>query len=109
VVIEPGLADRDHFRVPRARDQVRRRHVRFRLRIMRMGADGTENVGKTLGNRQHFRVTGNARRDRNQARNAGIARASDYGIELVGKIGKIEMAMAVDQHSYCAAPASAST
>jgi hypothetical protein len=37
------------------------------------------------------------RRDGNDARNAGRLRARNHGIELAGEIGKVEMAVAVDQ------------
>jgi hypothetical protein len=43
-------------------------------------------------------VARNACRDGHYARDVGRAGAVDNGIKLVGKIGKIEMAMAVDQH-----------
>ena len=37
-------------------------------------------------------------RDRHHAADAGRARARHHGVEFGGKIGKIEVAMAVDQH-----------
>ena len=81
--------------------------VQFLVGVMRMRADRAVNVGKTLGDRQHIGELAHARRDRDHARDAGRSRARDNGVELVGKIRKIQMAMAVDQHGYCAAGASA--
>jgi hypothetical protein len=41
-------------------------------------------------------VAFDSRRDGDNARNPGHPRAPDHGIELAGKVGKIEMAVAVD-------------
>ena len=109
MVVEPNFAKRDDVRMPRAGDQVGRRNVQFLVRIMRVCADRAIDIGKALGDRQHAGMAVDARRDRDHARNAGSASARDHGIDLRGKIRKIEMAMAVDQHGYCAAGASAST
>ena len=80
--------------------------------VVRMGADRAEHVGKALGDRQHLGVARNPGRDRDHAGDAGRAGAVDHAVELGGEIGKIEMAMAVDQHAlfcYCAALPSGST
>ena len=47
-------------------------------------------------------MTANAGRDRDHAPDAGAARASNDGVELVGKIGKVEMAVAVNEHVFAA-------
>ena len=109
VIVEAGLADRHDLGVPRARDQVARRHVQFLVGVVRMGADRAEDVGKSLGDRQHLGVARDPRRDGDQAADAGRARAGDHAVELGGEIREIEMAMAVDQHGYCAAFSPGST
>jgi hypothetical protein len=78
---------------------------------MRMGADRAKDIGETICDRKQFILTANARRDRDHPSDAGGTRAGNYGVELVGKIGKIEMAVAVNQHvfGYCAALAAGST
>ena len=112
VIIEPRFADRDDFRVPRMGDQIVRRDVQLFVRIMRMRADRAKNIGKALCDRQHAGEAAHARRDGDKAPDAGVSGARDDRVELAGKIGKVEMAMAVDQHCssprYCAARASAS-
>ena len=109
VIVEAGLADRHDFGVPRARDEVARRHMQFLMGVMRMSADRAKHVGKALGDRQHLGVARDPRRDGDQARDAGCARAGDDGVKLSGKIRKIEMAMAVDQHGHWAAFSPGST
>ena len=100
---------RHDFGVPRARDEIARRHVQFLMGVMRMSADRAKHVGKALGDRQHLGVARNPRRDGHQARDAGCARAVDDSVKLSGKIRKIEMAMAVDQHGHWAAFSPGST
>ena len=109
VVVEPGLAERHHLGVARARDEVAETDIEFLVGVVRMGADRAKHVRKTLGDRHHLAVPRDARRDRDQAADIGLARAADDGVKLGGKIGKIEMAVAVDQHGYCAARPSGST
>ena len=49
------------------------------------------------------------RRDRDDAADAGRTGAADDGVKLAGKIRKIEMAMAVDQHGHALQPLPSST
>ena len=74
-------------------------------RLMRMRADGEEHVVVPLRDRDHARGLRHFRADGDHALDAGRARALDDRVEVVGEVGKIEVAMAVDErHS---APASA--
>ncbi len=98
VVIEAGFAERHDFRVPRQRDEIGRRHVELFMGVMRMRADRAKHVGKALGDREQVRLALDPRRNRHHALDAGGAGARHHGIELGGEIGKIEMAMAVDEH-----------
>ena len=65
-----------------------------------MGADRAKDIGEAVGDRQQFIVTAHARGDRDHPPDAGTTGAANHGVELVGKIGKIEMAMAVNQHGF---------
>ena len=109
MVVEARFANRDDLGMARPRDQVGRGHVGFLVGVMRMRADRAKNIGKALGDGQYLGMAVNACRDRDHAGNAGGAGARDHGVKLRGKIGKVEMAMAVDQHGYCAARVSDST
>src|SRR5262249_35524120 len=81
----------------RAPDQLIDGDVQLLVRMMRMGADRAVDVRKALGDGEHLGVAFDPRRDGDDARDAGRPRARNDGIELTGKIGKIEMAVAVDQ------------
>ena len=98
VIIEARLADRDDLRMARARDDGRRVELKLFVRVVWMRADRAVHIGEALGDREDVRVLLDAGRDRDHARHAGGLRARDNGVDLVGEIGEIEMAMAVDQH-----------
>ena len=109
VVVEAGLADGDDFRVFRHFNQRLGVNLRLLRRVMRMGADGAEHVGKTLGNGQNLCELAHPSRDGDHAADAGCARAGHHRVELGGKIGKIQMAVAIDKHGPQAFAASGST
>ena len=69
-----------------------------------MGADRTEHVGKPLGDGQDRVVPADPGRNRHHAADAGRPRARDDGVELVGEVREIEMAMAVDEHGGLGGP-----
>src|ERR1700722_14796030 len=76
-------------------------------RLMRMRADGEEHIVVTLCDRDHARGLRYFSADGDHALDAGGARALNNSVEVVGEVGKIEVAMAVnDCHS---APAQALT
>ena len=100
VIVEPGLADRHHFRMPRDAGELIAADVELFMGVVRMRADRAKNIGKALGDRQHLRVAAHPRRDRHHAADAGRARPRNHGVEFGGEIGKIEMAVAVDQHGF---------
>ena len=97
VIVEPGLPDRHHLGMTRARDQLVDRDVELLVGVVRMGADRAIDVGKALGDREQLGVALDPRRDGDDAGDAGCLRARDHGIELAGEVRKIEMAVAVDQ------------
>ncbi len=98
MVIESGLSERDHLGMARAPDELIDGDVQLLVRVMRMGADRAVDVRKALGDGEHLGVPFDPRRDGDDTRDAGRLRARNHGIELAGEIGKIEMAVAVDQH-----------
>ena len=104
MVVEPGLPDRHHLGMARAADQLVDGDVELLMGIVRMGANGAIDLGKVLGDGEHLGMPLDARRDGNDARDPGRLRARDDGIELACEVGKIEMAVAVDQHQACALP-----
>ena len=78
--------------------------------LVRMGADRAEDVRKALGDREQLGVALHPGRDGDDAADAGRPRARHHAVELVGEVGKIEMAVAVDEHgAYLGALASGST
>ena len=109
VIVEARFAQRDDLRMPCVRHEIGCGDLEFLVGVVRMRADRAIDVGKAFGDSQHIGEPMYARRDRDHARNPGRASAHDNVVKLVGKIRKIQMAMAVDQHGYCAAGASAST
>jgi hypothetical protein len=98
VIIKTGFADRHHFFGAAPRHQLGPRHVEFLMRVMWMRAERTINVGKAFRDREYLRVLPHARRDRHHPLDPSVAGARHHGIELVGKVGKIEVAMTIDQH-----------
>src|SRR5260370_12969361 len=97
MVVESGLSERDHLGMARAPDELIDADVQLLVRVMRMGADRAVDIGKALGDGEHLGVPFDPRRDGDDPRDAGRLRARNHGIELAGEIGKIEMAVAVDQ------------
>ena len=98
MIVEPGLADRHHLGMARALDQFRRADVELLVGMVRMGADRAEHLGKPLGDRQQIGLPAHPGRDRHHAADAGRPGARHHAVELVLEVGKVEMAVAVDQH-----------
>ncbi len=103
VVVEAGLADPDAFGMlgePAHGGEIRRRLAR---RLVRMGSDGEEDAVVALGDLGEPRRLVDPRADGDHPLDARRrARALDDRVEFVGEIGKIEMAMAVDQRHVAA-------
>ena len=68
VIVEPGLADRHHLGMTRARDQLVGRDVELLVGMVRMRADRAEDVGKSLGDGEQLGVPLDPGRDRDDAR-----------------------------------------
>ena len=106
MIVEPGFAERHDLGVLGALDQLGGRDVEFLVGMVRMGADGAEHLREFLGNGQHLGVFLHPRRNGHDAADAGRPRPRDDSLDLAGKIGKIEMAVAVDEHAHAAASGS---
>ena len=98
VEIEPGFADADDLGMVRGLDQPVGGALPLLLRLVRMNADRAPDVAVTLGNGPDPLELVEARADRQHATDAGHAGACQHRLFVAGKLGKIEMAMAVDQH-----------
>ena len=68
------------------------------ISVMRMGADRAIDVGKPLGDGEQPAEPLHPGRDGDDAADAGRLGARDDGVEVLGKIRKVEMAVAVDEH-----------
>ena len=107
VIVEPGLADADDLVRPGVFDEDFRRRRRLVIHIVGMDSDRAIEVVVGPRQGQHIRELGEPRADRLHDADAGLGGARQHPIDVVGELGKIEMAMAVDQHQP--APSSASS
>lgn len=104
-IVEAGLADRDHLRVLGQSNKILRRDVELLGGIVRMRADGAEHFLERLCNFKDLLESLHARRYRDHAPDTSRQGAGDDGRPLLGKIRKIQMAMAVDKHQAVASGA----
>ena len=87
----------------RQRDQFLGRYPIFLVSLMRMSADRKIDARIALGDRAQPIDALHPRRDCNDTLDVGRLRARHHGIELIGIIGKIEVAVTVDEHQLLAA------
>src|SRR4051794_13456300 len=99
-VVQPGLAQRNDLWMLRQLNQLFSRNTVFLVCMVRMGADGAIDVRKTLRDCEQRIEMLHPRGDRDNTPYSGGLGARDNGIEVVGKIRKIEMAVAVDKHRF---------
>src|SRR5580704_1778347 len=99
MIIEPGFANSDAFRVARQREQAILRHFGFFMRVMRMCSNCAKDVLIGFGEQADRTKSFRASRNGDHPLEAGSAGAFDHGIALGGEIRKIEVAMTVDQHA----------
>ncbi len=97
VVVEARLADADAFgmggEAPHGGEVARR----LSRRLVRMRADGEIDVVVSLRDLDQPLSRLDPRADGDHALDARRARARDDRVEFVGEVGKVEMAVAVDQ------------
>ena len=96
VIIEPRLADPNAFGV--FGENAHRGEILGPLprRLMRMCADREEDIVVPLRNGDHACGLRHFGADGDHALDAGPPRALNHPIKVVGEVGKIEVAMAVD-------------
>src|SRR4051812_29245559 len=99
-IIQAGFAQSHDLWMLRQFDQLLCTDIIFLVCMVRMGADRAINVGETLRDRQQRIETLYPRGDREDMPYSGPRGARNDAIEVVGKIRKIEMAMAVDKHRF---------
>ena len=98
MIVEPGLADRHHLGMTGQRHQFLDRDVWLLGGIMRMRADRAEHSVMRLDERDQLVEAPHPRRDRHHQADAGRPGAGENRLDVARKLGKIEMAMTVDQH-----------
>ncbi len=104
--VEAGLADPDHARMRGEHAEFGRRRIGVIGGFVRMGADRAPDIVICLGNRAHCRKRVEPGADRQHRPDPSLSGAADHRLALGREIGKVEMAMAVDQHWPCPAPVS---
>jgi hypothetical protein len=72
--------------------------IEFLVRLMRMRADGEEDVGVTLGDVAIGLEIADPGRDRHQRSDARCPRAGNDPVALLIAAPVVEMAMVIDQH-----------
>ena len=97
VIIEPRLADPDAFGMSGESAHGGEILGPLPRRLMRMRADGEEDVVVPLRDGDHACGLRHFGADGDHALDAGPPRALDDPIKVVGEVGKIEVAMAVDE------------
>ena len=97
-IIQPRLAQRHDLRMLGQFDQLAGRNAVFLIGLVRMGADRAIDVGKPLGDGQQPAEPLHPGRDGDDAADPRRLGTRDDGVEILGKIRKVEVAMAVDEH-----------
>ena len=98
IEVEAGLADADHLGMARRLDQPVGRALPLLLGLVRMHADRAPDIGVALGDGRAPVELVEPRADGQHAGHAGRAGARQHARLVAGKLGKVEMAVAVDQH-----------
>src|SRR4051794_1785103 len=99
-VVQPGFAQRNDLWMLGQFDEPFSRNTVFLVCMVRMGADGAVDIWKTLRDREQRIEMLHPRGDRDDTSYSGGLGARNNGIEVVDKIRKIEMAVAVDKHRF---------
>src|ERR1700748_3307066 len=97
-VIQSRLPEGNDLGMFRQFDQFAGGNAILFVRLMRMRSDRTIDVREPSGDIEQCSEPADPRRNRYDASDAGGFGPGDDSIEIIGKIGKIEVAMAVDQH-----------
>ena len=99
-IVQPGFAQSHDLGMLCQLDQLVGGNAVFLVGMVRMGADRAIDVGKPRRDRKQRVEMLHPRRDRHDAPYSRRLRARNDGIEILGKVRKIEMAVAVDKHRF---------
>ena len=97
-VIQPRLPERHDLRMAGQFDQFVGGNSVFFIRVVRMRTDRAIDVRKSPGDLQKRAEASHPRGDRDDTPDPGRRGPRHDRFEIGGKVGKIEMAVAVDQH-----------
>src|SRR5262249_44189125 len=97
VVVQSGLADRDHARVVGEPDDRVELGAGERGALVRVDADGGPNVGVAFGERDDVPAAWDVNRDRDEGDDAGRAGTVEDQVEIAGESVVRQMAMGVDE------------
>src|SRR5208282_2559277 len=97
MIVEAGFADADAFGVLGEFANCGEVLRPLARRLMRMRPDGEKDAVVPLGDFRGLRSLRDLRADGDHALDAGGARSRDDRVEIVGEVGEIEVAMAVDE------------
>jgi len=101
-VVEAGLADRHHLGVRRQPHQLIEGDIELLVGIVRVRANRAKHGVVGLGDGDQVGQALEAGRDRDDGADAGGPSAGQHGAELIGKIGKVEVAVVIDEHQvFC--------
>ena len=100
VEIQPGLADADHLGMRRHAHQVRGAHLRLLGHVVRMDPDRAPDPLVVLRQRANRVELGHPRADGLHGADARLGRTREHAVEVVAEVGKVQMAVAVDQHPH---------
>src|SRR6185437_12651924 len=98
VVVEPGLADRDHLRVLRHADQLPDVGLPAIAALVGMHPGGAPDVRQRARHLEHGRKRLERGADGERVRDAASGHALDDGRKVRAQLGEVEVAMGIDQH-----------
>src|SRR6476646_8441399 len=98
MIIEAGLADAHHLRMACEFHDLFERDVLLLRRVMRMSADRAEYVTMRLDDLKQIGESPHPGGDGEHEADPCALGAREHGLALRGEIGKIEMAVTIDQH-----------
>ena len=96
-IVEAGFADGDYFGMAAQPYDLVHRHIQLFMGVVRMRADGTEDIGVRIGNLQQPVEAADAGGDGDHQPDAGRLGPGNDAVELIGKVREVEMAMVVDE------------
>ena len=97
MIIEAGLSNRHNLCMPRMCDELLERKIELLVRVVGMRAKRAVDLRKTLGDREHLGMSSQQRADGHDVGHPGRTRTRHDAIKVPAKIGKVEMAVAIDQ------------